>query len=136
MSNIDYAMKHGVNYQLPYIRGNQKAIRLKKADLTDKLYTRYELESLQNALLNLTPTTFKVWAYLCSNKHNYTFALKPEEVMGACNISRNTYAKSIRELQDKNYLRPAQLFPGFQGYILDEDGLGGRQHSEEYFASP
>ena len=132
MPNMDN-QKH---YNLPNIKGNQKAIRTKRAAADkDNYYSKFNIECLEFALMNLTPNAFKLWAWFTKNQDGYQFALSGIEVQGACSFSKGTYDKCVKELIDKGFLRPALLYPKFRGYIFVEGGpLQGAYPEEKQLA--
>ena len=116
-------LERNKKYKLPFVRGNQKAIRVKKA-LADRTnyYTRINLEALTNALTVLSPNTFKLWVWLGANADDFNFPLSSAEATQECSFSRSTYDKAIAELIEKKFLRPALLFPKFKGFLFVEKG--------------
>ena len=125
-------MKEGVKYSIPNVKGKQKAIRIKKADTNEyNLYSRFRLDAVNFALKVLSPSAFKLWTWFNTNAHNYQFALSGVEVQEACGISKGTYDRGIKELIDNGFLRPAQLFPNFRGYIFVEFGDNDGPYQEE-----
>ena len=119
-------------YAIPYVRGNQKAIRIKKAETSDKiLYSKFQLNSLYVAMFNLSPNTFKLWAYLNANKDQHCFALSNTDIAEATGMSKGTYDKAVKELIDNGYLRQGLLFPNFKGYIFVEEGADAPLQDEE-----
>lgn len=125
-------MKEGIRYSIPNIKGKQKAIRIKKAEINDQtLYSRLRLDAVNFALKVLSPSAFKLWVWFSSNANNYQFALSGVEVQGACGISKGTYDRAIKELIEQGFLRPAQLFPNFRGYIFVEFGGNDGPYPEE-----
>jgi hypothetical protein len=76
---------------------NQKVIKFLSRNIWD--------DTLNDVLLNLTATGFKMYIYLGLQKDKGTeFVLSRADAMKALNISEGTYHKVIKELKDKNYL--------------------------------
>ena len=105
---------------------NQKGIRIVKAR-ADALnyYNKFNLSSLNRALTSLSPSAFKLWAYLNSQQNNYEFGLSGEVVSKLLSMSRPTYNKAVHELIDKSYLVMVELYPNLKGYLFFEAGYGG-----------
>lgn len=132
MSERYVSMKEGVKYAIPNVKGKQKAIRIKKSTTNEyNLYSRFKIDAIEYALNILSPNAFKVWAWLNANANNYQFALSGVEVQGACNISKGTYDRAVKELVNEGFLRPAMLFPNFRGYIFSEFGNNDGPYEEE-----
>lgn len=125
------------NYSLAHVRGNQKAIRVKKAVTNDNiLYSRFRLDALQAALEVLSPNTFKLWCWLNANANDFTFPLSGKEAQVECHFSKATYDKAVKELIEFGYLREAMLFSNFRGYIFVEGGAAQGPYVEELTISP
>lgn len=93
---------------MPNVYNNQKLLRFVSFQ-TDSLhpYTKLNNENLDEALLNLSTTTFKVYIYLCMHKEmKERFALSKTAVMNALAISEGSYHKAIKELQEQRYIIP------------------------------
>ena len=84
---------------------NQKTITIVK-DKCDKqnYYATYNLEALQNAMLDLKGETFKLWCYLGKNQNNYEFALSKVDALNWGMGSKSSYDRAVKELIDKKYL--------------------------------
>lgn len=85
---------------------NQKhigAIHKEPCD-TKNVYLKLNIEALQNASLNLKPSTLKVWLYFAKNQDGYEFDLSSVAVCNFCNICDKTYKTAIKELMEKKYL--------------------------------
>ena len=119
-------------YKIPFVRGRQKAIRIKKAETNDYLYySRFQLDALTVALSKLSPNAFKIWAWLNANKDSYCLTISYAEIFELTGMARATYTKAMQELVNKKYLRPGLLFSNFQGYIFVEDGVFAPPQEEE-----
>lgn len=110
-------------YNIPNVRGNQKAIRVKRS-LTDSqhYYTKINLEAAQVALSLLPGNAFKLWFWFCTNKDNYEFGLSGVDTCKELNINRSTYNNAVEILIEEGYLRPALLYPKFKGWVFIENG--------------
>lgn len=127
-------MQENKRYAIPNVKGKQKAIRIKKAQVNkDNLYSLFRLDAIKFAIYLLSPSAFKIWTWFNMNIDNYQFALSGKEVQKACHISKATYDKGIKELIENGFLRPAELFPNFMGYIFVEFGDNDGPYREEYF---
>jgi DNA-binding transcriptional regulator YhcF (GntR family) len=86
---------------------NQRRIKVnrtnvaKNSGLTYACIYRY---SLENAMVNLKPSTFKVWIWLASNKPNFTVEYSPAYLSKVINISINTAKSAFNELKEKGYI--------------------------------
>lgn len=85
---------------------NQKHIAAIHKEPCDKqhTYALFNQEAVRNAMLNLKPSTVKVWFYFAKNQETYEFDLSSVAVCNYCNISDKTYRESIKELVEKRYL--------------------------------
>lgn len=85
---------------------NQKHIGGTHKEPCDKehIYALINQNAIQNAMLNLKPSTVKVWFYFAKNQQGYEFDLSSVAVCNFCNISDKTYREAIKELVDKRYL--------------------------------
>ena len=63
-----------------------------------------DCETMENAMGNLTPTTFFVWIYLNENKNGYEYALSTADICARTKLSLSTAKKAINELIEKRYL--------------------------------
>ena len=84
---------------------NQKTIKVQK-EVSNKqnLYAIYNLEALNNAMIDLKGETFKLWCYLNKNQNNYTFALSRVDAIKWGIGSKSSYDRAIKELIEKGYL--------------------------------
>ena len=84
---------------------NQKKIYIKRdSDTAKKDYLKVSNESLHEAMFNLKPSTFMLWTYLADNANGYRMDLYPVDFMNITGLSRSTYIKCFKELEDKGYL--------------------------------
>ena len=63
-----------------------------------------DCETMENAMGDLTPTTFFVWIYLNENKNGYEYALSTTDICARTKLSLSTAKKAINELIEKHYL--------------------------------
>lgn len=87
---------------------NQKHIASVNKELCDTkhIYAKINVDAIQNAMLNLKPSTVKVWFYFAKNQDGYEFDLSSIAVCAYCNISDKTYREAIKELTENRYLVP------------------------------
>lgn len=109
---------------------NQKAIRIHKCSISNTRFTTFTYESMLYAMKKLSPSAFKVWVWLCSNKEGYELALSGAILQEDCDFSSATYTKSVRELINKGFLTPAELRRNFQGYIFWEGGAAQQEREQ------
>lgn len=85
---------------------NQKKIgnTIKEPCNKDNIYTKINIAAINNAMIDLKPSTVKVWFYFAKNQDGYDFELSSVAVCSFCNISDKTYRESIKELVEKRYL--------------------------------
>lgn len=85
---------------------NQKKIGNTIKEPCDKqnIYTKINIAAINNAMIDLKPSTVKVWFYFAKNQDGYDFELSSVAVCSFCNISDKTYRESIKELVEKRYL--------------------------------
>ena len=85
---------------------NQKRITGIHKEPCDKshVYALINQEAIRNAMLELKPSTVKVWFYFAKNQESYEFDLSSVAVCEYCNISDKTYREAVKELVDKRYL--------------------------------
>lgn len=84
-----------------------------RIDLKDsKRFAPTDVESLQMAACDLQGGAFKMWMALCSesnatkdlSKQRHSWALSPAFFEAAWGISKSSYYRALKELQEKNYL--------------------------------
>ena len=87
---------------------NQKHITSVNKEPCDKehIYALINQDAIQYAMLNLKPSTVKVWFYFAKNQDGYEFDLSSVAVCGYCNISDKTYREAVKELTEKRFLVP------------------------------
>lgn len=94
-----------------------------------KPYLKINLDSIEKAMKELRPNTFKLWVYLCSNKDKYQLILSSKFATEFCNFSRNTYNDAINEMIAKDYLTPFPLGVSKNDYLFWEGGATQFQES-------
>lgn len=82
---------------------NQKVITVFK-DQCKEDFLQINNANWQCACGILTYSAFKLYLYMSSNKHGYSFALSYETVNELIPMSRKAYDKAIKELKDCGYL--------------------------------
>lgn len=71
-------------------------------------YTMFNNDALDQALLNLSVTAFKVYIYLGKYKEmKDKFMLSRTHITKTLSISESSYHKAIKELQEKGYIIPS-----------------------------
>ena len=85
---------------------NQKKIgnTIKEPCNKEHIFTKINIAALNNAMVDLKPSTVKVWLYFAKNQEGYSFELSSVAVCSFCNICDKTYKDSIKELVEKRYL--------------------------------
>ena len=87
-----------------------------------KQYARFDWESLEAAMKNLSHGGFRLWVYLCRNKDGFEFGLSGAAVKEVTGISKTTYQNAVQELLNKGYLVWGKLKNGIDGLIFYEEG--------------
>lgn len=84
---------------------NQKVVTVQK-EKCDKqhLYTMYNLDAMQEAMLNLDGFAFKLWCYLGKNQDKHEFALSKVDALNWGMGSKSSYDRAVKELIEKKYL--------------------------------
>ena len=84
---------------------NQKTVTVQK-ETCDKqhLYSMYNLEAQQYAMIDLKGETLKMWFYLGKNQKGYTFALSKVDAIKWGIGSKSSYDRAVKELIEKGYL--------------------------------
>ena len=84
---------------------NQKTVKVQKENSNkDNRYAIYNLEALNNALIDLKGESFKLWCYLNKNQNNYEFALSKVDAIKWGIGSKSSYDRAVAELISKGYL--------------------------------
>lgn len=84
---------------------NQKKILIQRSsENCRKDYLKVSNDSLETAMYNLKPNTFKLWIYFADNANGYSMDLYPIDFCVKANVSDSTYRRSFEELEEKGYL--------------------------------
>ena len=84
---------------------NQKKIIIERSsEKARKDFLKVSNESLHLAMYNLTPSTFLLWIYFTDNAKGYQLDLYPVDFLNLTNLSRSTYDRAFKELEEKGYL--------------------------------
>lgn len=84
---------------------NQKVVKVQKEECNkNHLYSTYQLDALQYAMIDLKGETFKLWVYLGKNQNGYTFALSKVDAIKWGIGSKSSYDRAVKELIEKGYL--------------------------------
>lgn len=88
-----------------YSNPNQKSVTIHK-EQCDKLhlYSMYNLEAQQYAMIDLKGETLKMWLYLGKNQKGYTLALSKVDAIKWGIGSKSSYDRAVKELIEKGYL--------------------------------
>ena len=89
---------------------NQKKIIIERSsENVRKDYLKVSNESLHIAMYNLTPSTFLLWIYFTDNSKGYQLDLYPVDFLNLTNLSRSTYDRAFKELEEKGYLIKSKI---------------------------
>lgn len=84
---------------------NQKTVKVQKEESNkDNKYGIFNLDALNNAMIDLKGETFKLWCYINKNQDNYTFALSKVDAIKWGIGSKSSYDRAVKELIEKGYL--------------------------------
>ncbi len=84
---------------------NQKKIYIERSsENVRKDYLKVSNDSLTAAMYTLKPSTFKLWVYFADNANGYAMDLYPIDFCTRANLSRSTYDRSFKELEDNGYI--------------------------------
>lgn len=86
-----------------YTAPNQKTIRVHK-DSYSGGYLTIGTEEWQEAFKSLKRITFGVYLYLSGNANGFELTLSRRDVMDRLGVSKDTYLRAIKELEEKGYL--------------------------------
>lgn len=86
-----------------YTAPNQKIIRVHK-DSYSGGYLTIGTEEWQEAFKSLKRITFGVYLYLSGNANGFELTLSRRDVMDRLGISKDTYLRAVKELEEKGYL--------------------------------
>lgn len=84
---------------------NQKTIKVQKENSNKQnLYAIYNLDALNDAMIDLKGESFKLWCYLNKNQNNYEFALSKVDAIKWGIGSKSSYDRAVADLISKGYL--------------------------------
>lgn len=86
-----------------YTAPNQKIIRVHK-DSYSGGYLTIGTEEWQDAFKSLKRITFGVYLYLSGNANGFELTLSRRDVMDRLDVSKDTYLRAVKELEEKGYL--------------------------------
>lgn len=86
-----------------YTAPNQKIIRVHK-DSYNGSYLTIGTEDWQEAFKSLKRITFGVYLYLSGNANGFELTLSRRDVMDRLGVSKDTYLRAVKELEEKGYL--------------------------------
>ena len=86
-----------------YTAPNQKIIRVHK-DSYSGGYLTIGTEEWQEAFKSLKRITFGVYLYLSGNANGFELTLSRRDVMDRLDVSKDTYLRAVKELEEKGYL--------------------------------
>lgn len=86
-----------------YTAPNQKVIRIHK-DSYNGGYLTIGTEEWQEAFKSLKRITFGVYLYLSGNANGFELTLSRRDVMDRLGVSKDTYLRAVKELEEKGYL--------------------------------
>lgn len=86
-----------------YTAPNQKIIRVHK-DSYNGGYLTIGTEEWQEAFKSLKRITFGVYLYLSGNANGFELTLSRRDVMDRLGVSKDTYLRAVKELEEKWYL--------------------------------
>lgn len=86
-----------------YTAPNQKIIRVHK-DSYNGSYLTIGTEEWQEAFKSLKRITFGVYLYLSGNANGFELTLSRRDVMDRLGVSKDTYLRAVKELEEKRYL--------------------------------
>lgn len=106
-------------HKMGFVSGRQFAIRVCKYNGNNSQYSRHCAEF---AMLNLSPNAYKLWSWFMLRRDQEEFPLSRRQACEDLAISERTYKSLLTELQEKDYMVPAQLHENFTGYLFIEEG--------------
>ena len=102
-----------------YTAPNQKIIRVHK-DSYNGSYLTIGTEEWQEAFKSLKRITFGVYLYLSGNANGFELTLSRRDVMDRLGVSKDTYLRAVKELEEKGYL-PHKNGPVWNSYTTPVD---------------
>lgn len=96
---------------------NQKIITINKVQCDEQhLYTKINLDALNQAAIKLKAGAFKLWIYMAKNQNGYAFGLSNIDVKNSFGMGKDQYDTAVKELIENNYLVSVEG----QNYIFNE----------------
>ena len=86
-----------------YSYPNQNIIIIHKSSYI-RNFLQIGIDEWQEASKVLTPSAFKIYLYLASNKNNYTFALSKQDIKDRLGISFTRYYEAISLMKKLHYI--------------------------------
>lgn len=83
---------------------NQKVVVIQKNSYKSD-FLQIGISEWQEASKVLSPAAFKLYLYLASNASGFRLALSQVAVENAIGISKSTYHRAVKELEEKRYLQ-------------------------------
>lgn len=105
-----------------YTAPNQKIIRVHK-DSYDGSYLTIGTEEWQEAFKSLKRITFGVYLYLSGNANGFELTLSRRDVMDRLGVSKDTYLRAVKELEEKGYLthKNGPVWNFYTTPVIEED---------------
>ena len=72
---------------------------------TNQPYLIAYQSNLEDAMKDLTASTFKVYIYLLCNKNNYSIEFSPEHISNVAGICKDSARRALNQLEQKGYLK-------------------------------
>lgn len=86
-----------------YTMPNQKVVIIQKENYKSD-FLQIGIEEWQEASKILSPAAFKLYLYLASNANGFKLALSQLAVEFAIGISKSSYHRAIKELEENGYV--------------------------------
>ena len=84
---------------------NQKTIIIERSsENVKKDFLKVSNQNLYLSMYNLSASAFMLWIYFTDNKNGYQFPLYPVDFTNKSRLSRSTYDRAFKELEEKGYL--------------------------------
>lgn len=84
---------------------NQKKIIIERSsENCRKDFLKVSNNNLHLAMYNLSSNAFILWIYFTDNANGYPLDLYPIDFINITNLSRSTYDRAFKELEEKGYL--------------------------------
>lgn len=106
---------------------NQKIVTVAKAEANKhNPYSQVNLEADIKAMKILSPYGFLLFNYMRNNQNGYKFGLSRKDFCEKTGVSRNSYLKAVKELEEHNYL--VCLSENSNQYTFYENPLGDNEN--------